>query len=88
LAALASAAQGWALRRTTPVERGLLALAGLLLIFPSLVEAIVEPLTGRDISYTAIAGLVIAGIVIVKQLVLPAPPSVRAPAGHEGRNLE
>ncbi len=40
LAALAAAAQGWALRKTTLVERLLLVLAGLLLVFPSLLEAL------------------------------------------------
>ena len=49
LAALAAAAQGWALRRTTPVERVLLVLAGLLLVFPSLLEALMEAIIGRDI---------------------------------------
>ena len=40
LGALAAAAQGWALRRTTLGERVLLTLAGLLLVFPSLLEGI------------------------------------------------
>ena len=76
LAALAAAAQGWALRKTTTAERGLLVLSGLLLVFPSLLEAAAEAVTGRDISYTATAGLVIGVIVIVKQLVLPVPSSI------------
>jgi TRAP transporter 4TM/12TM fusion protein len=67
LAALAAAAQGWALRRTTAPERGLLVLAGLLLVFPSLIEAMVEAIIGRDISYTATFGLVIAAAVLLKQ---------------------
>jgi TRAP-type uncharacterized transport system fused permease subunit len=67
LAALAAAAQGWALRRTTPLERGLLVLAGLLLVFPSLLEALMEAITGRDISYTATFGLAIAAMVLIKQ---------------------
>ena len=63
LAALACAAQGWALRRTTNVERALLTLAGLLLVFPSLIEAIGELITGRDLDHTEILGLVIgAGV--------------------------
>jgi TRAP-type uncharacterized transport system fused permease subunit len=65
--ALATAAQGWALRRTTVLERTLLLLAGLLLVFPSLMEALAEWLTGRDISYTALAGVVIGAIVIAMQ---------------------
>ena len=67
LAALAAAAQGWALRRTTPVERVLLVLAGLLLVFPSLLEALMEAIIGRDISYTATFGLAIGLLVLVKQ---------------------
>jgi TRAP transporter 4TM/12TM fusion protein len=77
LAALAAAAQGWALRRTTPVERGLLVLAGLLLVFPSLLEALAEALTGRDISYTAAFGIVITLIVIFKQRVTPAASAAK-----------
>jgi TRAP transporter 4TM/12TM fusion protein len=74
LAILAAAAQGWALRRTTPLERGLLLLSGLLLVFPSVLEAAVEALIGRDISYTAAFGVVIGLIVILKQRMTPAPP--------------
>ncbi|MDB5558761.1 MAG: C4-dicarboxylate transporter permease, partial [Enterovirga sp.] len=64
LAALAAAAEGWALRRTTPVERALLTLAGLLLVFPSLIEALGEAITGRDLDYTEILGLAIAAGVL------------------------
>jgi TRAP transporter 4TM/12TM fusion protein len=67
LAALAAAAQGWALRRTTLAERALLVLAGLLLVFPSLLEALAETVTGRDIDYTATFGVVIAVAVLLKQ---------------------
>ena len=59
LAALAAAAQGWALRKTTAAERLLLVLAGLFLVFPSLLEAVIEAVIGRDISYTATFGLAI-----------------------------
>ena len=72
LAALAAAAQGWALRRTTTAERVLLVLAGLLLVFPSLLEALVEAIIGRDISYTATFGLAIAIAVLLKQRMQPA----------------
>src|SRR5205814_492060 len=60
LGALAMAAQGWALHRTTFLERALLTLAGLLLVFPSLIEGILEAIIGRDIDYTATFGLIIA----------------------------
>src|SRR5215208_5766283 len=65
LIALAAVAQNWALRQNTPIERGLLLLSGLLLVFPSLIEAIVEWLIGRDISYTYVPGLIIGlGVVL------------------------
>jgi len=73
LAALAAAAQGWALRRTTATERALLVLAGLFLVFPSLLEALIELIIGRDISYTATFGLAIAAAVLLKQRLMPVP---------------
>jgi TRAP-type uncharacterized transport system fused permease subunit len=73
LAALAAAAQGWALRRTTTVERALLVVAGLLLVFPSLIEALMEVAIGRDINYTATFGLAIAAAVLLKQRMQPSP---------------
>ena len=78
LAALAAAAQGWALRRTTLAERGLLVLAGLFLVFPSLLEALIERIIGRDIDYTATIGLAIAAIVLIKQRMQPALPNAPA----------
>src|SRR5712692_3853966 len=78
LAALAAAAQGWALRRTTVVERALFVLAGLFLVFPSLLEALMEAAIGRDISYTATFGLVIAAAVLLKQRLTPATPRAQA----------
>jgi TRAP transporter 4TM/12TM fusion protein len=71
LAALACAAQGWALRRTTLLERTLLTLAGLFLVFPSLLEAVIEAVIGRDISYTAGIGVVLFAIVLLKQRLQP-----------------
>ncbi len=65
LLALAAVAQNWALRQNTPVERGLLLLSGLLLVFPSLIEAVAEAISGRDISYTYLPGLIIGiGVVL------------------------
>src|SRR6187455_246458 len=78
LGVLAMAAQGWALRRTTLIERALLMLAGLLLVFPSLIEGILEAMIGRDISYTATFGVVIAVAVLLKQRMQAEPP--QAPA--------
>jgi TRAP transporter 4TM/12TM fusion protein len=79
LAALAAAAQGWALRRTTTLERALLAFAGLLLVFPALIEAIGEWLTGRDLDYTEVLGLVIAAGVLFWQSRRPQAAVVATP---------
>ena len=73
LLALASVAQNWALRQNTPIERGLLLLSGLLLVFPSLIEAIIEGIIGRDISYTYVPGLIIGLGVLLWQARTPAP---------------
>ena len=73
LAALSFAAQNWALRRTTLIERLLFLLAGLLLMFPSLLEAFAEAIIGRDIDYTATAGFVIAAALLLRQKFMPGP---------------
>jgi TRAP transporter 4TM/12TM fusion protein len=78
LAALAAAAQGWALRKTTIAERLLLVLAGLLLVFPSLLEALIEAVIGRDISYTATFGVAIGAAVLLKQRIQPATSRAQA----------
>ena len=73
LLALAAAAQNWALRRNTALERALLVLSGLLLVFPSLIEALVEAIIGRDISYTFVPGVLIGLGVLLWQMRTPAP---------------
>jgi TRAP-type uncharacterized transport system fused permease subunit len=73
LIALASVAQGWALRQNTRIENALLLLSGLLLVFPSLIEAIVETIIGRDISYTYVPGLIIAVGVLLWQMRTRSP---------------
>jgi TRAP-type uncharacterized transport system fused permease subunit len=73
LVALAAVAQNWGLRQNTPTERGLLLLSGLLLVFPSLIEAIIESVIGRDISYTYVPGLIIGLGVLLWQFRTPAP---------------
>ena len=82
LGALACAAQGWALRRTTATERVLLVLAGLFLVFPSLLEAVAEAIIGRDISYTPVIGAVLFVIVLLKQRLQPDAPPVEASGGQ------
>src|SRR5712664_835893 len=85
LMALAAVAQNWALRQNTPVERALLLLSGLLLVFPSLIEAIIESVIGRDISYTYVPGLIIGLGVLLWQARTPAPkrPAVTIESGSE-----
>jgi TRAP transporter 4TM/12TM fusion protein len=84
LAALAAAAQGWALRRMSVAERVLMLLSGLLLVFPSLLEALAERIIGRDIEYTATFGLIIAAGVLLRQRLLPAMPPQAS--GRPGRD--
>ena len=71
LAALAAGAQNWALRRNTTVERILWILAGLLLVFPSLLEAMAESITGLDVPHPAPLGLVIGAALLLKQYKTP-----------------
>ena len=71
LAALAAGAQGWALRRTTSPERLLFLFAGLLLVFPSLLEALAEVLTGLDIPYPAPLGLALGAALLLWQWKTP-----------------
>ena len=55
------------LLKTTVTERALLIIAGVLLVFPSLIEAFAERLTGRDIEYTATDGVVLGVAVLAMQ---------------------
>ncbi len=64
LGALAAAAQNWALYKTTLVERGLFLLTGLLLVFPSLLEAMFETATGLDIPHPAPFGIALGAILL------------------------
>jgi TRAP transporter 4TM/12TM fusion protein len=72
LMALAGAAQGWALRRTAMWERWALGLAGLFLVFPSLLEALAETIVGRDIAYTWAIGIALGALVLAAQKARPA----------------
>jgi TRAP transporter 4TM/12TM fusion protein len=67
LACLAAAAQNWALRKNTPMERVLWVIAGLLLVFPSLLEPLAEKISGYDVPHPAPIGLAIAALVLLKQ---------------------
>jgi len=72
LGALACAAQNWALRQNTLLERALWLLAGLLLVFPSLLEAAAETMSGYDVPHPAPFGLAIAAALLLKQYYTPA----------------
>jgi TRAP transporter 4TM/12TM fusion protein len=82
LAALSAAAQSWALRRTTRPEQVLFTLAGLLLVFPSLLEAILEQITGLDVPswLPAPGGLALGLGLLLWQWMRPlaAAPAARA----------
>jgi TRAP transporter 4TM/12TM fusion protein len=71
LAALAAAAQNWALRQNTGSERILWLLSGLLLVFPSLIEALAESATGLDVPHPAPFGVAIAIAILLKQKLMP-----------------
>jgi TRAP transporter 4TM/12TM fusion protein len=79
LAALAAAAQRWALRRVTGLERTVLILSGLLLVFPSLFRGILGTLTDLDIPYPAPFGLALGAAVLLWQWLRPF--STTRPAG-------
>jgi hypothetical protein len=59
----------------------MLVLSGLLLVFPSLIEGILEAVIGRDIEYTATFGLAIGAAVLLKQRMQPALPKAPAASG-------
>ncbi|MEQ1615455.1 MAG: TRAP transporter large permease subunit, partial [Hyphomicrobiaceae bacterium] len=60
IAILGVAAQGWLFRRNNVIETVLFTFAGLLLVFPLLVQGIVSSMTGMKFGYTTVIGLAIA----------------------------
>jgi TRAP transporter 4TM/12TM fusion protein len=78
LGALSVAAQNWAIRQTTWVERGLFLLTGLLLVFPSLLEAMMETATGLDIPHPAPFGLALGAGLLIWQWTTRAQAPARA----------
>ena len=46
--------------------------------FPGLLEAFAEAIIGRDISYTATFGILIAAAVVIKQWMSPASKEAQA----------
>ena len=71
LAALAAAAQNWALRQNTHTERALWLLAGLLLVFPSVLEPLAERISGFDLPYPAPFGVALVVAILLKQKLMP-----------------
>jgi len=74
LAALSAAAQNWALRQNTRPEQVLWTIAGLLLVFPSLLEALAETITGWDVPHPAPLGILIGVLLLIKQKYVPLSP--------------
>lgn len=64
IAALAATTQNWMWARTTPIERTMLLVSGVLLVFPGLLEAILESITGLQVEHTAAAGIAIAAVAV------------------------
>src|SRR5207253_8665175 len=75
LAALAAAAQNWGLRKNTLVERVLWVFAGLLLVFPSLLEPLAERISGYDVPHPAPIGLAIIAALLLKQYLTRSGPA-------------
>jgi TRAP transporter 4TM/12TM fusion protein len=79
LGCLAACAQNWALRQNTLIERMLWGFAGLLLVFPSLLEGMAESITGLDVPHPAPLGVVIGIGLLIKQKLSPLPSAPEAP---------
>ncbi len=73
IAALAATAQNWLLRRFTLVERAAMFVSGTLLVFPGLLEAIIQSLFGRGFGHAKLIGIAIALLVAAAQRFRPAP---------------
>ncbi|MCC7282080.1 MAG: TRAP transporter fused permease subunit [Acetobacteraceae bacterium] len=67
LALLAAACQGYLLRLLGALDRALLVLAGLLLVFPAPLEALSEWLLGRDLPSPHWLGLAVAAVALAIQ---------------------
>jgi TRAP transporter 4TM/12TM fusion protein len=79
LAAFAAGAQNWMLRRNTALETSLLLVAGMLLVFPSPVDALVVATAGVNLPYPAVIGLLVAIGVVFKQVFSEWALSMRRP---------
>ena len=77
IAFLGIAAQHWLFRRSNWIETTLFTIAGLLLVFPLLIQGIVSSLTGFKLGYTTFLGI---GIAIAAAALQKARGAVAAPA--------
>jgi TRAP transporter 4TM/12TM fusion protein len=76
LIAFAAAAQNWALRKNTQLERALFVLAGVLLVFPGLISSLFTMLANVTVPEPGLIGLAIAVLVVFMQKLGPtAPPA-------------
>jgi TRAP transporter 4TM/12TM fusion protein len=71
--ALAIATQGWLIRKATPVERGLLLLAGVLFFMPSLFDPLVAGLVGHHLVGAHAVAAVLATAAVAMQKLRAAP---------------
>ncbi len=78
LIAFAAAAQNWALRKNTRLERALFIAAGVFLVFPTLVEWILTMLAGVALPLPGILGLAIAAVVLFMQKFGSSAPTTSA----------
>jgi TRAP-type uncharacterized transport system fused permease subunit len=88
LAAFAAGAQNWMLRRNTALETSLLLIAGMLLVFPSPVDALVVATVGVNLPYPAVIGLLVAIGVVFKQVFSEWALSMRRPVSQIGGSEE
>jgi TRAP-type uncharacterized transport system fused permease subunit len=79
LAAFAAGAQNWMLRRNTTLETGLLLAAGVLLVFPTLVHALIVAVAGVSLPHPAVIGLLVVLGVVFKQRLSERALSPRTP---------
>lgn len=75
LAALAAAAQNWALRKNTMIERVAWTVGGLLLVFPSLLESMAESISGYDVPHPAPFGVAIIAAILLWQFKTRSKPA-------------
>ena len=78
IAAYGFALQGRLLRPNSIVETALFLLAGTLLVFPAVLDAILKPLAGVAIPHTELVGLVVLAVAAVLQWARREPP-LRSP---------